>query len=295
MVEIIGVRFRKVGKIYYFDPNGTDPAQGQGVIVETSRGIDYGKCELSRRMIEEEVISTPLRKVMRIATESDILQLEFNKQREKEAITICAEKIKKHNLDMKLIDVELAFDLTKIMFYFTSDGRVDFRELVRDLAAVFRMRIELRQIGVRDEAKMLNGVGICGRNLCCSTFLSDFQPVSIKMAKEQSLSLNPTKISGICGRLMCCLKYEEETYDEFNKNLPSIGDVVMSPDGKGEVQSVNVLRQLVKVAVRKKSGDETIVNTYAVTDLKILSRKFSNDNGTNSNDSINDELKKIID
>ncbi|MCL2851694.1 MAG: stage 0 sporulation family protein [Defluviitaleaceae bacterium] len=291
MVEIIGVRFRRVGKIYYFDPNGYSPEQGEGVIVETSRGIDYGTCELPKRMVEESSIPAPLRKVVRVATEADIRQQESNKQREKEALAICTEKIKKHNLDMKLIDVELAFDLTKIMFYFTSDGRVDFRELVRDLAAVFRMRIELRQIGVRDEAKMLNGVGICGRCLCCATFLSDFQPVSIKMAKEQSLSLNPTKISGICGRLMCCLKYEEETYNEFNKNMPSPGDTVLSPDGKGEVHSVNVLRQLVKVAIRKKPGDETSVNTYSVNDLKILSRKLSGEEAV----PVNEELKKLMD
>ena len=293
MIEIVGVRFRRVGKIYYFDPNGCYPKQGEGVIVETSRGIDYGTCELPRRLVEESSIPAPLRKLVRLATETDTQQHESNKLREKEAMTICAEKIKKHNLDMKLIDVELAFDLTKIMFYFTSDGRVDFRELVRDLAAVFRMRIELRQIGVRDEAKMLNGVGICGRCLCCSTFLSDFQPVSIKMAKEQSLSLNPTKISGICGRLMCCLKYEEDTYDEYNKNMPSLGDLVLSPDGKGEVHSVNVLRQLVKVALRKKPNDEISINTYNVNDLKILSRKMSGEES--AKEPINEELKKLMD
>ncbi|MCL2618301.1 MAG: stage 0 sporulation family protein [Defluviitaleaceae bacterium] len=294
MVEIVGIRFRKVGKIYYFDPNGTEPKQGDGMIVETSRGIDFGTCELPCRMVEESTVMAPLRKIVRIATEADLSQQESNKQREKEAMAICAEKIKKHELDMKLIDVELAFDLTKIMFYFTSDGRVDFRELVRDLASVFRMRIELRQIGVRDEAKMLNGVGICGRCLCCATFLSDFQPVSIKMAKEQSLSLNPTKISGICGRLMCCLKYEEETYEELNKNMPSIGDTVIVPEGKGEVQSINVLRQLVKVAVRKKPGDDIIVNTYNVEDIKIVSRKHAGE-GAAPGEAINDELKKLID
>jgi len=294
MTEVLGVRFRRVGKIYYFDPNGNDPKQGDGVIVETSRGIDYGKCELPKRLVDSETITSPLRKVVRVANEADMQQLEINQQREKDALTICAEKIKKHELDMKLIDVELAFDMTKIMFYFTSDGRVDFRELVRDLAAVFRMRIELRQIGVRDEAKMLNGIGICGRGLCCATFLSDFQPVSIKMAKEQSLSLNPTKISGICGRLMCCLKYEEETYDELNKNMPTPGDTVLTPDGKGEVQSVNVLRQLVKAAVRKK-GDETVVNTYNVSDLKILSRRQPSNEGESSGEAINGELKKIMD
>jgi len=294
MVEIVGIRFRKVGKIYYFDPNDTAPEQGDGMIVETSRGIDFGTCELPRRMVEESSVTQPLRKVVRVASEADLAQQESNKQREREAMGICAEKIKKHNLDMKLIDVELAFDLTKIMFYFTSDGRVDFRELVRDLASVFRMRIELRQIGVRDEAKMLNGVGICGRCLCCATFLSDFQPVSIKMAKEQSLSLNPTKISGICGRLMCCLKYEEETYEHLNKNMPSIGDIVQSPDGKGEVHSTNVLRQLVKVALRKKPGDDITVNTYPVDTLKILSRKQLEEEPT-KDEPINGELKKLID
>jgi len=290
MIEIVGIRFRRVGKIYYFSPDGLDPKQGEGVIVETSRGIDFGTCELTKRMVAEELVPAPVRKIVRVATEADIRQLESNKQREKEALAVCAEKVKKHELDMKLIDVEMAFDMTKVMFYFTSDGRVDFRELVRDLASVFRMRIELRQIGVRDEAKMLNGVGICGRNLCCATFLADFQPVSIKMAKEQSLSLNPAKISGICGRLMCCLKYEEETYNEYNKNMPSIGDIIQTPDGKGEVQSINVLRQLVKAAVRKKPNDDTIMNTYNVEDIKILTRKMNEEKPE-----INDELKKIID
>lgn len=272
-MEIVGVRFKKAGKIYYFDPDGKIINENQNVIVETARGVEFGNVEIANRDVPENEIVQPLKKVMRIATEADVLQEEKNRAREEEAIIICADKIKKHGLGMKLIDVELTFDLNKIIFYFTADGRVDFRELVKELAAIFRMRIELRQIGVRDEAKILNGIGICGRALCCSTFLDEFQPVSIKMAKDQSLSLNPTKISGICGRLMCCLKYEEETYEYLNINLPNEGDIVMTPDGRGEVLSVSVLRQLVKAAVKKKDSDDKVVNIYSLEEIKIQEAK----------------------
>ena len=224
-------------------------------------------------MVSEDSIVSPLKKVQRLATEEDFLIEEKNKIREKEAFDICLEKITQHGLDMKLIDAEITFDQIKLIFYFTSDGRVDFRELVKELASIFRMRIELRQIGVRDEAKMRNGIGICGRPLCCATFLGDFQPVSIKMAKEQSLSLNPTKISGICGRLMCCLKYEEDVYEELNKNLPNVGDIISTVDGTGEILSTNVLMQTVKAAVRKKENDPPTINFYRLDEIKIISQK----------------------
>ena len=270
-MEIIGVRFRKVGKIYYFDPEGLKIPEGTPVIVETVRGIEYGVTTLSNRIVEN--IEIPVKKIFRIANEADKKQEEANIQKEKDAIDICVEKIKQHNLDMHLVDVEITFDLNKIIFYFTADGRVDFRELVKSLASVFRMRIELRQIGVRDEAKILNGMGICGRSLCCSTFLDEFQPVSIKMAKDQGLSLNPTKISGVCGRLMCCLKYEEETYEYLNRNLPLIGDWVHTPDGDGEVLSVNVLRQLTKVAVQKNKHDDPKVEVYPIEQIKVMAHQ----------------------
>jgi len=273
MINIVGVRFKHVGKIYYFDPEGLTIASGTPVIVETARGVEYGIAEIGNREVQESTVVLPLKRVVRIATEADARQEVQNKKREKEAFDICIEKIKSHKLDMKLIEVELAFDLSKIIFYFTSEGRVDFRELVKDLAAVFRMRIELRQIGVRDEAKMLNGIGICGKSLCCATFLSDFQPVSIKMAKEQSLSLNPAKISGICGRLMCCLKYEEETYEKLNKGMPGVGDIIKTAEGEGEVLSVNILRQQVKAAVRTKKQDDPVVGYYSVEDIKVLRKR----------------------
>ncbi|MDR1066331.1 MAG: stage 0 sporulation family protein [Clostridiales bacterium] len=272
MTDVVGVRFKEVGKIYYFDPNGMKIERGTPVIVETARGVEYGVAEIANREVEDGVVVPPLKIVIRKATENDLIQNQANKEREKEAFDICIEKIKAHGLDMKLIDVELTFDQTKIIFYFTSDGRVDFRELVRDLAIVFRMRIELRQIGVRDEAKMRNGIGICGRCLCCASFLDDFQPVSIKMAKDQNLSLNPTKISGICGRLMCCLKYEEKTYEYLIKNLPEPGDVVETPDGKGDVLSVNVLGQQVKVSLMKKARDDPSVGVYSADDIDVISR-----------------------
>ena len=272
MIEIIGVRFKPAGKIYYFDPAGVEVARSSGVIVETLRGVEYGICEIPNRMVEENPIFIPLRKIIRIATDKDLVTLEANKKREKEAFGICLEKIAKHGLVMKLIDVELTFDNTKIIFYFTADGRVDFRELVKELAGVFRMRIELRQIGVRDEAKFLNGIGMCGRTLCCATFLPEFQPVSIKMAKDQSLSLNPSKISGICGRLMCCLKYEEETYEELNKGMPGVGDTVETPDGQGDVLSVSILRRSLRAAIRKTPSDPVSVNNYFAEQVKIIKR-----------------------
>jgi len=292
MAEIIGVRFKQVGKIYYFDPAGKEIEQGQNVIVETVRGIEFGKVEMGNRFVDDNEIVAPLKKVMRIATQSDEMQLERNKEREKEAMEICQQKINDHGLDMSLVDAEFTFDCTKVVFYFTSEGRVDFRELVRDLATVFRVRIELRQIGVRDEAKLLNGMGICGRALCCATFLKDFQSVSIKMAKEQNLSLNPTKISGVCGRLMCCLKYEEETYEALNRELPHEGDTVKTPEGVGEVLSVSILRGMVRVAVRKKEADVPSINMYKASDLNIIRRKRNRDNSDNENVP---ELKDILD
>ena len=270
---VIGVRFKKVGKVYYFDPGGLEIAQGTPVIVETVRGLEYGVTVYPNRDVKTDGFILPLKKVLRLATPDDTIQEENNRNREKESLAVCLEKIKEHRLDMHLVDVELTFDLNKIIFYFTAEGRVDFRDLVKDLAGVFRTRIELRQIGVRDEAKILNGVGSCGRTLCCATFLDEFQPVSIKMAKEQSLSLNPTKISGICGRLMCCLKYEEETYEFLNKNLPGVGDLVKTPDGDGDVISVNVLRQLARVAVRKRKSDDPALTTYAISEIKVIEHR----------------------
>lgn len=271
MRKIIGVRFRTAGKVYYFDPSDFEIHKGDHVIVETARGVEYGTAVGEIRELEEEKITQPLKPVLRIAKERDDKQQAENREKEKEAFQICLEKIKKHNLDMKLIDTEYTFDNNKILFYFTADGRIDFRELVKDLAAVFKTRIELRQIGVRDETKILGGMGICGRALCCHTFLSEFAPVSIKMAKEQNLSLNPTKISGVCGRLMCCLKNEEETYEDLNRRLPNTGDYVTTDDGlKGEVHSVNVLRQLVKVLV--DTDDEKEIIEYPVDRLRFKRR-----------------------
>lgn len=267
MITVIGVRFRTAGKIYYFDPAGRKVKTGDHVIVETARGIEYGYVVLGNREVDESKVVPPLKPVIRMATAEDEAVETKNKNKEKEAFKICQDKIKKHNLEMKLIDAEYTFDNNKVLFYFTADGRVDFRELVKDLASIFRTRIELRQIGVRDEAKMLGGIGICGRALCCSSYLSEFIPVSIKMAKEQSLSLNPTKISGVCGRLMCCLKNEQETYEYLNKKLPNIGDAVKTPDGRtGEVQRVNILRQNVKLIVEDDNGDKEIVE-YKLDDL----------------------------
>ena len=267
MIKVVGVRFRAAGKIYFFDPLNFDINKGDHVIVETARGVEYGTVVGNMKEVEDAKVVQPLKPVLRIASPHDDKQEISNKTKEKEAFKICLEKIRKHNLDMKLIDAEYTFDNNKVLFYFTADGRIDFRELVKDLDSVFKTRIELRQIGVRDETKIKGGIGICGRSLCCNTHLSEFVPVSIKMAKEQNLSLNPTKISGVCGRLMCCLKHEEDTYEELNRRLPCVGDFVTADDGmKGEVQSVNVLRQLVKVIVTKE--DEKEIQEYKVEQLR---------------------------
>ena len=272
MTKVIGVRFRNVGKIYYFSPKDFDIKSGDHVIVETARGVEYGQVVLPPREVEDEKVIQPLKEVIRIANTQDDKKEENNRRREKDAYQICLKKIREHGLEMKLIDTEYTFDNNKVLFYFTADGRIDFRELVKDLAAIFKTRIELRQIGVRDETKILGGIGICGRPLCCHTYLSECAPVSIKMAKEQNLSLNPAKISGVCGRLMCCLKNEEETYEELNRKLPGIGDRVTTPDGlKGEVQSVSVLRQLVKVLVDVE--DEKEIREYPVEELKFKPRQ----------------------
>lgn len=273
MVDVIGVRFRQTGKIYFFAPENYDVKVGDNVIVETARGIEYGKVVLGKRQIEESKLVSSLKSVIRIATEEDDQIQKENQVKKEEAFQICLEKIKKHGLEMKLIDCEYTFDNNKLLFYFTAGGRIDFRELVKDLASVFRTRIELRQIGVRDETKILGGIGICGRTLCCHSYLSEFVPVSIKMAKEQNLSLNPTKISGVCGRLMCCLKNEQETYEELNRKLPIAGDEVLTSDGfKGVVHSVSILRQKVKVIVTDEKGDKEI-KEYMVDDLKFKSKK----------------------
>ena len=273
MINVIGVRFRPAGKVYFFDPAGMDIKTGDHVIVETARGIEFGHVVLGSRAVDESKVIQPLKPVIRMATAADEETERRNKEKEKDAFGICLEKIKKHNLQMKLIDAEYTFDNNKVLFYFTADGRIDFRELVKDLAAVFKTRIELRQIGVRDETKIMGGIGICGTPLCCHTYLSEFIPVSIKMAKEQNLSLNPTKISGVCGRLMCCLKNEEETYEELNSKLPNIGDYVTTDDGlKGEVHSVSVLRQLVKVVVTV-GKDEKEIREYPVESLKFRPKR----------------------
>lgn len=273
MVNVIGVRFRKAGKIYYFDPAGYDIKVGDNVIVETARGIEYGHVVLAPRLVEEDKIVQPLKPVIRVATPEDDAIERRNKEKEKEAFNICLEKIKKHGLEMKLIDSEYTFDNNKVLFYFTADGRIDFRELVKDLASVFKTRIELRQIGVRDETKIVGGIGICGRQLCCHTYLSEFAPVSIKMAKEQNLSLNPSKISGVCGRLMCCLKNEEEAYEEINSKMPAVGDTVITKDNlKGEVLSVSVLKELVKVIVTLEN-DEKEIREYKADELQFKPRK----------------------
>lgn len=288
MIKVIGVRFRTAGKVYFFDPGELEINKNDHVIVETARGIEYGTVVSPPAEVEDDKVVQPLKSVLRIANQKDDEQEAANKQKEKEAFKICLEKIKEHGLQMKLIDAEYTFDNNKVLFYFTADGRIDFRELVKDLASVFKTRIELRQIGVRDETKILGGIGICGRPLCCHTHLSDFAPVSIKMAKEQNLSLNPTKISGVCGRLMCCLKNEEETYEELNRKLPGVGDFVTTDDGlKGEVHSVNVLRQMVKVVV--DVGDEKEIQEYPADQLHFKKR-----HGKNKKAETNDaELKEL--
>lgn len=277
MTKVIGVRFRPAGKVYFFAPGKYEIQAGDKVIVETARGVEFGSVVTEIKEVEDEAVNQPLKPVIRIATKDDIRKEEKNREKEKEAFNICLDKIRKHGLEMKLIDAEYTFDNNKVLFYFTADGRIDFRELVKDLASVFRTRIELRQIGVRDETKIRGGIGICGRPLCCHTYLTEFAPVSIKMAKEQNLSLNPSKISGVCGRLMCCLTNEEETYEELNSRLPSNGDRVTTPDGfKGEVHSVNVLRQLVKVIVTL-DNDEKEIREYKAKELRFKSRRKKKD------------------
>ena len=290
MLTVIGVRFRAAGKIYYFDPADRQIKIGDHVIVETARGIEYGYVVLGNREVDETKVIPPPKPVIRMATDEDRAIEAKNKEKEKEAFKICQEKIKKHNLEMKLIDAEYTFDNNKVLFYFTADGRIDFRELVKDLASVFKTRIELRQVGVRDETKIMGGIGICGRPLCCHSYLSEFIPVSIKMAKEQNLSLNPTKISGVCGRLMCCLKNEEETYEVLNSKLPGIGDTVTTADGlRGEVHSVNVLRQTVKVIV-VVDKDEKEIREYKVDQLKFKPRRKKGKGGEKQDEA---ELKKL--
>ncbi|MDO4292822.1 MAG: stage 0 sporulation family protein [Eubacteriales bacterium] len=292
MAKIIGVRFRTAGKIYYFDPLRFQVKRGDHVIVETARGVEYGTVVGDPREVPEGKVVQPLKPVLRIATERDDEQEAGNKLKEKEAFKICKEKIARHGLEMKLIDAEYTFDNNKVLFYFTADGRVDFRELVKDLASIFRTRIELRQIGVRDETKILGGIGICGRVLCCHSHLSDFIPVSIKMAKEQNLSLNPAKISGVCGRLMCCLKHEEETYEDLNRRLPNTGDYVTTDDGlRGEVSAVNVLRQMVKVVV--EVNDEKEIREYRADQLRFRRRHGKGRKNDSSDDRDLKELEKL--
>ena len=268
MANIIGVRFKKPGKIYFFDPDGKKVEKGNFVIVETSMGKEYGDVAIANRIIPDEKLEKPLKKIIRIATNKDKKQHEENKVKEKEALKLCEEKIKEHKLDMTLTDVEYKFDRSKLLFFFSADGRIDFRDLVKDLAAIFKTRIELRQIGVRDEVKKLGGNGICGRELCCCSFLGNFETVSIKMAKEQNISLNPSKISGNCGRLMCCLKYEQEVYEEKLSRLPKIGAIVKTADGEGEVCGVETLKETIKV--KFKDGEDTFFKKYEANDVKII-------------------------
>ncbi|EEH96383.1 stage 0 sporulation family protein [Clostridium tertium] len=272
MIKVVGVRFKKAGKIYYFDPSDLNVKKGDFVVVETARGIEFGECVIGIKEIPETDIVAPLKSVIRIAEEEDINKHKDNKVKEKDALEICLKKIEEHGLNMKLIDVEYTFDNNKVIFYFTADGRVDFRELVKDLATIFKTRIELRQIGVRDEAKMLGGLGPCGRPLCCSTFLGDFASVSIKMAKEQNLSLNPTKISGICGRLMCCLNYEQSTYEDIRKRLPRAGSIVSMGDTTGEVVSNSTVKESVKVKYRR--GDEEVVEEFKIDDIELVEGSY---------------------
>ncbi len=272
MIEVIGVRFKKAGKVYYFDPADLKIQKGDYVVVETARGIEFGECVIGIKEIDESDIIAPLKSVLRVADNKDILKHKENKSKEKSALEICTKKIESHGLDMKLIDVEYTFDNNKVIFYFTADGRVDFRELVKDLATIFKTRIELRQIGVRDEAKMVGGLGPCGRPMCCSTFLGDFTSVSIKMAKEQNLSLNPTKISGICGRLMCCLNYEQSTYESIRKHLPRLGSIVKTELGKGEVVSNSVVKESVKVKLRL--DDEEVLRDFKINNIKLISGSY---------------------
>ena len=293
MKNIVGVRFKKPGKIYFFDPGRLKIEKNTYVIVETSSGEEYGEAVIVNRLIPEDKIVSPLKPVIRIATRGDIRHNEDNKRREKEAMKICLEKIKEHKLKMKLIDVEYKFDNTKILFYFTADGRIDFRELVKDLAAIFKVRIELRQIGVRDEIKRMGGNGVCGRELCCCSFLGNFEAVSIKMAKEQNISLNPSKVSGNCGRLMCCLKYEQNVYEEKLERLPKIGAIVETDDGVGEVVGIEVLKEIIKV--KFKEDDETFFKKYSMNDIKIIKNveKEIEENDEETSEEDLNELKKL--
>ncbi|MFX0549637.1 PSP1 domain-containing protein [Hathewaya histolytica] len=275
MVKVIGIRFKKAGKIYYFNPRNVDIKQGDFAIVETARGIEFGECVVGLKEIREEDLIASLKDVIRKATDEDIEKHKLNKSREEEALKVCEEKVSKHSLNMKLIDVEYTFDNNKIIFYFTAEGRVDFRELVKDLASIFKTRIELRQIGVRDEAKMIGGLGPCGRPLCCSTFLGEFAPVSIKMAKDQNLSLNPSKISGICGRLMCCLTYEEEVYRKTREKMPNVGSIVRTPFGEAEVIDNNIVKEFVKIKV--KIDDEDTIQEVKISDLELVSGGYMSD------------------
>lgn len=273
MVTVVGIRFKKTCKIYYFSPDSIEIKKGDNVIVETARGVEFGECVIGPKHIEESEVVSPLKIVLRVATEDDKKKYEENREKEKNAFEVCMKKIEENSLVMKLIDVEYTFDNNKIIFYFTADGRVDFRELVKDLAAIFRTRIELRQIGVRDEAKMIGGLGPCGRSMCCSTFLGDFAPVSIKMAKEQNLSLNPTKISGICGRLMCCLNYEQKNYEEIRKMLPRVGSIVDTPFGRGEVIYNSVINEKVKVKLPKVDGED-VIEEVSIKDATLISGSY---------------------
>ena len=289
MVDVTGIRFKKMGKIYYFDAGDIEVHKGEHVVVETSRGIEYGLVVIDHKTVSEEEIVPPLKKIIRAATPEDDRVVAENKKKEAEAFKVCQEKIEKHNLEMKLIDVEYTFDHNKILFYFTADGRIDFRGLVRDLAAVFKTRIELRQIGVRDEAKILGGLGVCGRVLCCSSYMGEFEPVSIKMVKEQNLSLNPAKISGTCGRLMCCLKNEQAAYESLFKNAPGVGSIVDTPDGRGVVSAVSVLKGIVSVTVDE--GSEKEIKDYKIKEIKIIKRSSSK-----REEKVNmDELKQLED
>lgn len=272
MIKVVGVRFKKAGKIYYFDPTDLKIEKGNYVVVETARGIEFGECVIGIKEVRDEDIVAPLKSVIRIASQEDINKHFDNKAKEEEAFNICFNKIQEHNLTMKLIDVEYTFDNNKVIFYFTADGRVDFRELVKDLATIFKTRIELRQIGVRDEAKMLGGLGPCGRPMCCSSFLGDFASVSIKMAKEQNLSLNPTKISGICGRLMCCLNYEQSTYEDIRKRMPQVGAIVKTEEGTGEVISNNTVKESVRV--KYKVGGEEVISDFNISNIELIKGNY---------------------
>ena len=293
MKKIVGVRFKRLGKIYFFDPKWLEVKKGEYIVVETSQGEEIAEVVVPNRMIEEEKIVAPLKKVLRLASPRDLKHAEECRKKEKEAFELCEQKIKEHNLEMTLTDVEYKFDNSKILFYFTADGRIDFRELVKDLASIYKTRIELRQIGVRDEVKRIGGNGVCGRELCCCTFLSDFETVSIKMAKEQNISLNPSKISGNCGRLMCCLKYEQEVYEEKLAKLPNIGAIVKTPDGNGEVDNIEILKEIVRV--KFKNGDIFNYKKYNVNDIKVIKdvvKEQANSEEKEYQDELN-ELEKL--